>query len=622
MMKNILFILITLYSFSSHARWVNIDDASAEYKLNNTDIKINKNGTSEEIHEIKLKILNEQGRNNYASYILTYNESSTKLNIISAYTVYQNEKYYVDLSKVEDKTLASFSSGFDDTRQVIISFPKAEIGTELYIKYSITRIKTMLPNFYDNKILLGSGGCWNQGNVNINSKIPLYMEFNDPYNSLEIKQSKNNQSYNIKISLNKKICSEAVYNSEIGNINENKYTWVTLSGIENWNDYAKQVAVKYEKVINQPLPELFQPILTAAININNPVDQINFVTSSINEKIRYMGNWSSIDGAYFPRDLNIVANLQEADCKEFTSLTGNILKKLGYKVQPALVDRSSYELSIAKKFPAMWINHVFLKITDKGGKIYWVDPTNLVSMAQGIFPDISNKHVLILDSNAPNYEVSPIINSTISTIKITDIIEIRNNIVNHSGELILTGERALLFSGSGLYNSEDTIKDNVFYILSKAHLRAEDKKKLILPDLKSRIVKDLNFKFEYDINNQLSKTNIGKALNIIAEGISSITYYIPGQLSDIYIGPIRTIKKSMIIKNSKADKITNLNYELDSRWLYFKRNCKYIGNDIVVEDIVTIKESFIENKYLETEEYKKLKSNIEENINNIAIILH
>ena len=57
MIKNILFILITLYSFSAHARWVNIDDASAEYKLNNTDIKINKNGTSEEIHEIKLKIL-------------------------------------------------------------------------------------------------------------------------------------------------------------------------------------------------------------------------------------------------------------------------------------------------------------------------------------------------------------------------------------------------------------------------------------------------------------------------------------------------------------------------------------------------------------------------------------
>ena len=175
MIKNILFILITLYSFSCNARWVNIDDASAESNLNNTDIKINKNGTSEEIHEIKLKILNEQGRNNYAIYILTYNGSDTKINIISAYTLYQNEKYYVDLSKVENKTLASSSIGFDDTRQVIISFPKAEIGTELYIKYSLTKTKTMLPNFYDNKLLLGYGGCWNQGNININSKIPLYI---------------------------------------------------------------------------------------------------------------------------------------------------------------------------------------------------------------------------------------------------------------------------------------------------------------------------------------------------------------------------------------------------------------------------------------------------------------
>ena len=145
MIRKTIYFIILLCSFSAESRWINIDDAPVEYHFNNIDITVNSDGTSEAIHEIKFKILNEQGRNNYASFNLMYNENTSKVNIISAYTIYQNKKHHVDLKTIEDKTLASSNYGFDDIRQIIISFPKSEIGTELYIKYAKSENKTMLP---------------------------------------------------------------------------------------------------------------------------------------------------------------------------------------------------------------------------------------------------------------------------------------------------------------------------------------------------------------------------------------------------------------------------------------------------------------------------------------------
>ena len=54
MTKGFLYLLILLFSFSSQARWVDINDASIEYNINNADITVNDNGTSETAYERKL----------------------------------------------------------------------------------------------------------------------------------------------------------------------------------------------------------------------------------------------------------------------------------------------------------------------------------------------------------------------------------------------------------------------------------------------------------------------------------------------------------------------------------------------------------------------------------------
>jgi len=617
-MGRIISILLLLTSINAEAKWANLADASTETQLYNTELKVNKDGTSEEIIERKIKILNERGRKNIASYRMYYNGDSSKIKILEAYTTYQGIKYPVDMKKIEDKPLASNSEGFDQQRQIFLSFLKAEIGAEIYLKHSEKTMKTVLPGLFRNGISF-NGGCYKHAHLKITSQLPLYPEVNDPNKALNIKQENRNGLHHLDMNLTKPICEEVVDGSEIGSINDNKYTWMLVSSLDSWKDFAKQTAVRYEKVINQPLPELFSPILEAAKLEKDEISQLNLITSMINDKVRYMGNWVSIDGAYYPRDLSLIAKLQEADCKEFSSLTASILRKLGYKAQVALVTRGEGEMSFVRKYPQL--NHAFLKVTNKSGKVYWLDPTNIVSMAQGVFPDVANKMSLVLDLNEPSYERSTNIDSTHSSITFKDHLDITGGKVIHSGQLSLTGESSLMLTAQELFNTKETIQDLIFHSLSNDNLPKANKLEMSLPDLHSRIVKDLNVTFKYSKDNELLKTNIGYALKLPASWSNEILNYVPNQLSDIYIGPKRTSRKSMIINNIKISKIENLNYQIDTPWISVKRYCSINGNNSEIKDTIVIKKDFITSEELSSAEYNRLKNGIEKSIKDVAVVL-
>jgi hypothetical protein len=614
-------LLLCCYNSYAQARWATLADASVEEKFANVEININKDGTSNIVGEVQLKILNERARSNSASFTMVYNGDSSALKILEAYTIYEGKKYKVNLKAIEDKPLASSPSGFDQTRQILISFPKVEIGSEIYLKYSRKITQVVMKNSYSDKFFYGTGGCTHNAHTKVTSKLPLYIEANDPENNLEITHDKKNNIIDIK--LKKPICREIVYGSETGSINQDKYTWVTLSSEDNWDQYAKGSAINFQKIIDQPLPELFQPILEEARLEKSDIDRLNLITSLVNSKIRYMGDWMSVKGKVVPRDLKLVAKTQEGDCKDFTAVTAAILKAIGgYKVQPVLVYRGRGELSLPQRLPSpRSINHVFLKITNKEGKVYWVDPTNVVSMAQGIFPDIADKMVLVLDTQDPSYERTPTANPNNSKIVFTRSIEIDGENVIKSGELLLKGEEAMSVTGAGLSASKKQIRDEIFYIISGENLEESNKKDLIVPDLSSRIVSDLKFKFKYEQKNKLMKTNLGKAVGLTLGMIDPIINYVPNQLSDLYLGPPKSFDRNMIIKNIKVKNINVIDFEKDTKWLYIKRSSNYNGDNTEVHDRLVFKKTFITNEDTKTKEYKDLKRELEKNVKSVSIIL-
>ena len=622
--------LILFFAMSADARWATIDDAALEYKSFNNNVKINSDGTYESTVEMKVKILKEHGRFAFANFTFQYNGDSAKVTILEAKTIYQGQEYNVEPRLIEDKPLASAPQGFDQLRQILISFPKTELGAEIYLKYNRKEIKPALDKFFSGQFNFGQGGYWQNASLTLNSEIPLYIKVNDPSNVLGIKEKSDKILKPVKqakFNLVKPICNEVVH--EYGVVNKKHMTWVSVSTIDKWTELAKKFSYDYEKVITQPLPKIFESIAEKASKEKSEVDQINVVTSLLNEKIQYMGDWRSIKGKFFPRDLEKIATSQIGDCKDFSASTAAILKHLGFKAQAAWVHRSSSDLTEEGNLPEEGdlpnlaaSNHAFLKVTSKTGKIYWIDPTNMVSMAQGIFPDIANKMVLILDSKAPACERSGNIDPKHSEIIYVRELEIIDGVVTSAGYITFKGEQAVDLTGAKLRASDQNIRDLMFNKLSDSNLEEQNKISLTIPDLTSRIVQDITFKFKYTRDDALIKTNLGQAIWIYSHLVDGVISSVPNQISDLILEAPTTIYRRIILKDKKVPQIKNLNYQEDTTWLKVKRTCKHVGNNTEIEDITIFKKRVISSEELQSPEYKKLKKNLIRNFRDSAIIFN
>ncbi len=522
---------------------------------------------------------------------------------------------------MEDKPLASPSKGFDQLRQVTISFPKIEIGTEVYLRYKQVNKKVPVDNFYG--LSFSYYGDYLQAeNTKINSELPLEIKVNDPRSVLEIAEEKKDDVHSISIALKRAVYENTTNEPHNGILNIKHNTWVSLSSLSEWEDLAKKLAPGYHSVINQPLPATFEAIAEFAANESTDEEKINAVTSLLNEKVQYMGDWRTVSGKYFPRDLEKIADSQVGDCKDFSASTAAILQKLGYKVQPILVMRGTTSTSNPEALPNMGnFNHVMLKVTNRDGKIYWIDPTNTVSMAQGIFPDIADRNALVLDSEEADYIKIPAVQGENSKVISHSELTIEDNVVNEYGQLTVQGEAALGLTGVGLYYSNEQLRDSVFRMISGVYLDEEEKKFLELPDLTLRNVEDLTIKYEFQQKNKIFKTNLGPALNLGDNWLNDVVNTASDQVSDLFIGVPKTKESHMIIKDIKIKNCENLNFEINSPWLYVNRFCKYQNDGTEFSNLITIKKSFITNEELKTAEYKNLKSELENNFSRASIII-
>ncbi|WP_353287459.1 DUF3857 domain-containing protein [Wolbachia endosymbiont (group B) of Gerris lacustris] len=613
-------LLVFFITPTAEARWRKYEDASVEVKFSNVNINVNKDGTYETEAEFQAKILKESGRDGFSLYSLVYNDDSTDFTILEAKTTYSREEYIVTEDMIEDKPLASPAKGFDQSRQVIISFPKVEIGTEVYLRYKQVTKKVPVDNFYG--LSFSYYGDYLQAeNTKINSELPLKIKVNDPREVLEITEEKKDDIHSISIALKKAIYENTINEPHNGILNIKHNTWVSLSSLSKWDDLAKKLAPGYHRVINQPLPAIFEAIAESAANESTDEEKINAVTSLLNEKIQYMGDWRTVSGKIFPRDLEKIANSQIGDCKDFSASTAAILQELGYKVQPIFVMRGTTSTSNSEALPNMSFNHAMLRVKNKDGKIYWIDPTNTVSMAQGIFPDIADRNALVLDSEEADYIKIPAVQAENSKVISHSELTIEGNVVSERGWLIVQGESAIDLTGVGLYYSNEQLRDSVFRMISGVYLDEEEKKSLELPDLTLRNVEDLTIKYEFQQKNKVFKTNLGPALNLGDNWLNDVVNTVSDQISDLFIGVPKTKESHMIIKDIRIKNCENLNFEIDTPWLYVNRSCKYQNDGTEFSNLITIKKSFITNEELKTDEYKNLKSELENNFSRASIII-
>ena len=614
-------VLLPLSSSPSQARWATYEDAPAEIEFSTSDIIVDKDGKTEEIVEKQIKILNETGRSLFGVERIHFNENIEKIEIIEAKTIINGKEYVVPKEMIETKPLASEVSGFDQLFQIFISYPHVGVGTKLYLKYKVYTLKQPLPNYFALKYSYGHGAYWKKATFKLKSELPFHMVVNDPKERLEVKRCKEGKYYKLDITSNKPAYDDLMNEPSTNQIPNDQKTWVSISTFDRDEDFSKGIAKDYENVLSQDLPPLQESIKKAAATISNPVDQINKVTSLLSEKIRYMGDWRTTEGKFAPRSLKAVADSGVGDCKDYSASTAAILNSLGYKARVAIIKRGVSYIPPKKSLPSFsMFNHTIVKVTTKDGKVFWIDPTNFASMADGIFPDIAERPALVLDMKDPSYEMIPNINYQHSKMDIKGNMEIKgNDILKTEGELKLMGESAQEFTGAALSHSLQVIEEATIMTLSGE--ASPLKKKVTLPPLDSRIVKDLAISYSYEQENHLLLTNMGSGILLNFSWANNFIDTSPTQEGTTFVGLPVTLHKAITIKNVDVEQAKALAYAFKSPWVEAKRECHLSDQGVEIVETVTILKSFITAEEVRSKQFQELRQSIKKYCSKIALII-
>lgn len=607
-------------SLPVQARWASYQDAPAEIESYTSDVVIDKEGKSEETIEKQIKILNESGRSAFGVERIHFNGNIEKVEIIKAKTIVNGKEYTVPKETIEIKPLASEISGFDQLFQILISYPHVSVGSQLYLKYKVRVLKQPLPHYFSIKYYYGEGLCWKKAKLKVKSALPFHIKVNDPHRRLDLKKRQEGKYQSLTMTSTKPAYDDLQNEPQSNQIPDTLKTWVSLSTFDKYADLSKAFAKGYETVINQPLPYMMESIRKAAKDMLDPVDQINKVTSLLAEKVRYMGDWRAIEGRFAPRPLKDIETSGVGDCKDFAAATAATLKALGYKAQVAIVMRAMAYLPQEKSLPsASDFNHAIVKVTTKDGKVFWIDPTNFVSMADGIFPDISDRPVLVLDTQNPSYETIPPVDFKHSQTHLESTLEIKDStILKTEGTLRLCGEEAHSITGAALTRSSQSIEEEIIQFFSEE--TSPIHKKVILPLLDSRIVKDIVIQYAYEQENNLLLTNVGVGILLRTTWSKPFLDTSEEQEGTTFLGLPATIRKKTIIKDVSAEQIKDLTYEVNTPWVKAKRECRTNPQGIELEEFITILKSFISAQDVKSNSFQELKATLKKFANKIAVI--
>jgi hypothetical protein len=617
----IFLVVLFVSSTGGYARWATPEDASIQFDSYNRELTIQADGSSEELVDLQVTILNEEGRNAFGVQRLHYNSNIQEVKILEAKTIYENKEYLVPAEMIETKPLASEIQGFDQLFQILIAFPQVAPGSKIVLKYKIHTVKQPLLNYFATDFYYGREGVWKKSSIKIKSALPLHTLSNDPNKVLDFKEGRDKGLQTINITLKKPIYQSLINEPSAVIMPEEIKTWVSISTHEKFEDLGRGFVDNFEKVISQPLPSALLSVKESAQKLSDSIEQINHVTAALADKIRYMGDWRSIEGRFSPRSFQTIVESGVGDCKDFSSMTVAILRGLGFQADVALVTRKMPYLTPKKQLPSVdSVNHAIVKVALKDGRVLWVDPTNPTSMAQGVFPDIADRPAIVLNAKAPSYDYIPAIDPHHAQFENESEMELKNDtILSTKGKLILKGEQSLLLSGATLSNSPQAVEEMLTYHLSGEVTPVH--KKINLPDLKSRIVKDIMIDYAYDQENSILFTNKGDGILLDTGWIESYLDTSRDQVGTLYLGYPMILKRKITIPHVQVENLAQLNYEFKTPWLEAKRECREIEGRIEIEEQFFRTQSFIGAQEIKSSAYQDLKKNLKKYCHKVALIV-
>lgn len=613
------FLLSPMSDSQVYARWLEHDEANIECLNKRTHYKVHQDGSYTIESETELKILTEAGRRALTTQTYTYNAARSTFEVLEAKTTNNGTASVISKERIEDKPLASGPSGLKKDHQILLPFERVTVGSSIYVKTKEHIFKPSFENYFAASLAFRDGYLWTHNNTTIESELPLFLKVNDPRNNLEVSENHDESKHTFQITLKKPTFEELTGESTDSHGESSLYTSFSFSTEKNYTRTGQLEAKPYQSVLASPLPEDLESIRNSASKIEDETDCIDTVVTALIAKITYLGSWNTAEGLLAPRSLKDIITSGYGDCKEYSICLAAILNKLDYKTKIAIVYRGEPYLENDTLPDHSNFNHAIVKVISPLGKTYWVDPTNNVSMAEGIFPDIADRPALVLDPENPTYERIPPINYQHARTIYERIITIKEDGEVHTdGSLCFEGETAKDFTYGLIAHPASGLKEAVIKLVCEGADPINDS--VTLPEHTSGKVKPLKTTFSYGENHAMIHTNSGYAFPLRGNWYSPYVAVSQKDEGALYVGTPQTISKKQVFKNVSAKDLDKLAFSIQTPWLNAKREFSVTNEGVVVTETVEKLKSIIPSKDLKSEAFDKLKKTLRKYCSGVAIV--
>lgn len=653
-----LFLFYSFFSFLSvlvfhsvcHARWATVDEAIAKVKYQE-EIIVQQDGSHEQTVEETTYVIKDAARDMLSVWEYFYNTGRQKISVIEAYSIdNKGTKTFVQNNQIEDKEIASSVMHFDALKRIMLLFPKLGIGSSAYVKYK-EKVDTPIPgHFYaqfpDLRMCTKSIVCQKGTKSLVKSALPLYVAVNDPRKVLSIKRWKEGKLDCLQVTVEKDVLEELVDERNITAPQDS--TAVHVSTTKTWAEFGRANAQNFvQKTKQEKLPELFDKIATAAAQESSVEKQLAYVISAIQDTIKYMGDIRTINGGYCPHSLAEIAQHKIGDCKDYSTAVAAILNKMGYKANIAMVMRAApyiqadsdnnyadnqrelgeQDIEYRYGVPSFY-NHVICRV-EKDGKVYWLDPTNQSTMVDGIYQDIMERGACVFDLEHPTYEIIPSIAAQHSVQEHNVTVVLHNRDITHlHGESIFRGESAQPFAGLALGLSDKQIADAFVRVFG--HKALEKDKIITIPDLHSRVVKDIKFVYKYFTKYPFTVRVGGSGsgdgpikigVDIGCKNFIDVFFNVTKEnISPLFLGAPRTVVMKQVWNNVHVTNPDELNAVIESPWISVHRECTAGETGLQVIYKIVVHKSYVLSHEFRTSDYRNFVADLKDSIWKIIVV--
>lgn len=604
----------------AEARLATAEDLPSVVELDQSKINVDRGGHARITRLLRIRINNDQGRENESVQTIPFNARATTLKILEARTINGTKKKRVQKKNIEFKEVGDTMNAFDSQKQATIAFPDVRVGSVVELRFQLDFKEVPIEGFWSWSMFFNQDYI-ERVEYSIHSALPLYVWKNDTKGLFDIKQTNQGRTHSIEIRSLGAVAT-AVTQEEDAFLSPARSPAITVSTLPNWESYAKDLIPVHEKLLAVPLPAALGKIRDEAAREKTVLDKLQKVTALLSQEFRYFGDWRRRNGGYIPRTLAEIDETRYGDCKDLSLAATAIYRALGLKANMAWVWRG--ELPLYKESYTLpvdsFFNHAVTRV-EAEGKVYWIDATNPVSYARSALADIAGRPAFVLESQQGYLDSIPEIGADSALFESDLQYDLQGDqSLKVAGSLKLSGRSAVPMTIKSFYGTVEKVNYDLIRALAMYGKVLDS----VVGDFdrRSRIVSDLEIPVKFTLNDIGLRTSAGLGFPLMREDvISRVIIDTRDRVSDIYLETPNLFRQHIRIANVRRVGRTSLDCELKSAWMNLSRRVTDTPKGVEIQDRIDVLKPIVPNDVLGTPDFAKFQAATRDCFNRAAVIL-